>query len=464
MTSPTNGTHGSPYGTFSACLEFAGAQAVVAVSGDIDIVTAPQLRAVVDAVIDRRHRSIVLDMGDVDFIDAAGLGVLADGARRAKASGGSLAIRRPSPMLTRMLEITGLDGLVRIDLTQRHTRELAAEHTTVVVDRVVNRAAGAPRPGLTHHLRKATSVPADEDVVDGTLRLVTALAHATVGGADGVSVSLRRHGVLSTVAATDATILEMDASQYATDEGPCVDASAYGERFHAAALEEERRWPSFTPRARSLGINAILSSPLMSGDEPIGALNIYSRTPHVFIDDACDLSALFAAEASQVLADTGASVTDDRLSDRLQRALRDRELIAQAQGVLMHRYAATEDEAYDRLRDEPGLPHRTMSLRAEDVLIMVRPVDLTGAPGAQQDVPPQLEQFRRDAGLSRGELWMRYFELGGMSTALQLEGFLHGSLVPLPHDHDIVALALNEHFEQIGRGRPVPYLVGRDAS
>ncbi len=30
-----------------------------------------------------------------------------------------------------------------------------------------------------------------------------------------------------------------------------------------------------------------------------------------------------------------------------------------------------------------------------------------------------LDQARQDAGLSHGELWLRYFELGGMSSALQ---------------------------------------------
>jgi hypothetical protein len=69
-----------------------------------------------------------------------------------------------------------------------------------------------------------------------------------------------------------------------------------------------------------------------------------------------------------------------------------------------------------------------------------------------------LDKFRRDADLSRGELWLRYFELGGMSTALQLEGFLYGALKPSPHDHDVIAHALNERFVELGGNHPVPYL------
>jgi hypothetical protein len=68
-----------------------------------------------------------------------------------------------------------------------------------------------------------------------------------------------------------------------------------------------------------------------------------------------------------------------------------------------------------------------------------------------------LDTFRRDAALSHGELWLRYFELGGMSTGLQLEAFLIGILRPTPHDHDVIAHALNERFVELGGNHPVPY-------
>ena len=68
-----------------------------------------------------------------------------------------------------------------------------------------------------------------------------------------------------------------------------------------------------------------------------------------------------------------------------------------------------------------------------------------------------LDTFRQDAELSRGDLWLRYFELGGMSTAFQVEAFLHGALEPSDHDHDVLAHALNERFVELGGNHPVPY-------
>lgn len=68
-----------------------------------------------------------------------------------------------------------------------------------------------------------------------------------------------------------------------------------------------------------------------------------------------------------------------------------------------------------------------------------------------------LNVFRLGAGLSQSELWLRYFELGGMSSAFQLEACLHGALRPSAHDHDVIAHALNERFTELGENHPVPY-------
>jgi hypothetical protein len=68
-----------------------------------------------------------------------------------------------------------------------------------------------------------------------------------------------------------------------------------------------------------------------------------------------------------------------------------------------------------------------------------------------------LDAFRREAGLSHGELWLRYFELGGMSTGFELEAFLFGVITPSDHDHDVIAHALNERFVELGKSHPVAY-------
>ena len=66
--------------------------------------------------------------------------------------------------------------------------------------------------------------------------------------------------------------------------------------------------------------------------------------------------------------------------------------------------------------------------------------------------------------LSLGELWLLCFALGSSNTLLQLDAFLHGALRPTPHEFNLIAVALNEHFIEIEMDQFVPYVEGGFAS
>ena len=68
-----------------------------------------------------------------------------------------------------------------------------------------------------------------------------------------------------------------------------------------------------------------------------------------------------------------------------------------------------------------------------------------------------LERARQEVGLSIGALWIRYFALGGMAEPLEMEAFLFGVLVASPRDRDLLAVALNERFSELGGDHPIPY-------
>lgn len=73
--------------------------------------------------------------------------------------------------------------------------------------------------------------------------------------------------------------------------------------------------------------------------------------------------------------------------------------------------------------------------------------------------PPadELDRARQRAKLTQAELWFRFFELGGMSTSLEVDAYLHGALKPTAHEYDVLAHALNERFSELGGDHPVPY-------
>jgi anti-anti-sigma factor len=86
-----------------------GATTVLDVSGELDIGTAPVLRATFLRLLDQDDvPDIVLDMRSVAFCDSSGLAVLLMGARRWQAEGKRFALRSPSQTLERLVDLTGV--------------------------------------------------------------------------------------------------------------------------------------------------------------------------------------------------------------------------------------------------------------------------------------------------------------------------------------------------------------------
>ena len=356
---------------------FEGRDALVSLRGSVDDVAAFDLAAVLDAAIDRGPVSMVLELAELSFMGAAGLVVIADAERRLAAMGVPLSIRSPSALMDHLL---GRVEEVRIERAQPGSGHLGPEQLDGV-DVVSQRFGSSLSP---QDLRRVAGLPTDPDVVDGALSLVVELALTSIGDADGVSVSLLRHGVLSTVAASDQTIMAMDADQYATSEGPCVDASVKGHWFHAESLDTETRWPAFTPRARALGIKAILSSPLRAFDQPVGALDIYSRTASTFEVKDQQAAATFAEKASVILCDAHIDVSDRQMAIRFQEALRSREVLSLAKGIIMERQGINEEVAFNSLVRHSLREGTTLRSRAEAIVRSVRR-SVRGSKGTRHD-------------------------------------------------------------------------------
>lgn len=82
---------------------------VVALRGELDAFTC---RGLAERLIGSSGSLVVVDLCEVTFIDSSGLGALHAARRVAIENGGSLVVCRPSPLVYRVLEITGLDTWV----------------------------------------------------------------------------------------------------------------------------------------------------------------------------------------------------------------------------------------------------------------------------------------------------------------------------------------------------------------
>jgi anti-sigma B factor antagonist len=84
---------------------------VVAVSGEIDLFTAPEFKQRVSAPIDAGRHNVVVDLSATTFIDSSSLGVLIGAHRRLKLRGGTLVVVCDNEAIVKTFRITGLDGV-----------------------------------------------------------------------------------------------------------------------------------------------------------------------------------------------------------------------------------------------------------------------------------------------------------------------------------------------------------------
>jgi anti-sigma B factor antagonist len=96
---------------------------VVAVAGEIDLFTAPELKSALGEAVDAGRSRIVVDLTETTFLDSTALGVLIGAVKRLRSRDGALTIANTDPNIAKTFEITGLDQIFTI----RPTREEAIE-------------------------------------------------------------------------------------------------------------------------------------------------------------------------------------------------------------------------------------------------------------------------------------------------------------------------------------------------
>jgi anti-anti-sigma factor len=90
------------------------------VSGELDLATAPQLRASLTDALSGTD-GVVLDLGGVRFIDSTGLAAIIAGANAAEAAGASFQLATPLPdQAKRLLDLTGVSA--RLSFTAASSR------------------------------------------------------------------------------------------------------------------------------------------------------------------------------------------------------------------------------------------------------------------------------------------------------------------------------------------------------
>ncbi|MEA3183573.1 MAG: hypothetical protein QOJ74_50 [Ilumatobacteraceae bacterium] len=215
------------------------------------------------------------------------------------------------------------------------------------------------------------------DSVRDTLQRIVDLAERAIDGCESAGLFFVDGDSVTTGAASSALVMVVDQLQIESGEGPCLDASTQRSTFYADDLIDDPRWPTFGPAAVAAGVRSVLACSL-STERP-SALNMYARLPAAFGATDRAQGQLFATLARLAIDSAEERASDKSKAWNMTEALRTRELIGQAQGILMERERITADQAFDVLRR--ASQHMNVKLReVAETLVETGESPDTGAP------------------------------------------------------------------------------------
>jgi GAF domain-containing protein len=203
---------------------------------------------------------------------------------------------------------------------------------------------------LVPAMRELSRLMLTEEGVDATLQRIAGLATRTIPSCTMASLTIERGGRLSTPVCTDPIAAKIDKAQYDADTGPCVDAARDHHLHRVDSTSEDQRWRDFTKAAAAEGIGSSLSLPLAVDGKSVGALNLYADNVGAFSDSDEELGLLFAEQAALACLQAERYWQTYNMTQHLEEALKSRDVIGQAKGIIMAKQRVTADAAFDLLR------------------------------------------------------------------------------------------------------------------
>lgn len=247
--------------------------AQVCVDGDLDVRSAPKVRAWIDGLVDSGCRRVVLNMANASYADSAGFGMILREMRRMREVGGILSLTNVKDRVYRSLVVMRMADLVPITRAgaSREVPDLPAGalpewRTTFRVD-----AGGLEQARGRLHSLIAGLPLSNDDIFDMNLASGEALGNAV----DHTCAE----GVLVTVAAyADRVVVDVADCGEGFLPGDCGCAGGGG-----AAAEPEG--DSFAERGRGIKLMRLLADSVTIGPKTSGSgtvvrlVKMYSARP-----------------------------------------------------------------------------------------------------------------------------------------------------------------------------------------
>ncbi|GIP40035.1 hypothetical protein J31TS4_33150 [Paenibacillus sp. J31TS4] len=81
---------------------------IFSLSGELDLAVAPYLRSSLEAALPRKEKTLVLDLGQLKYIDSTGMGILISILKYRAEVDGALSVENVPSKIKRLLDMTGI--------------------------------------------------------------------------------------------------------------------------------------------------------------------------------------------------------------------------------------------------------------------------------------------------------------------------------------------------------------------
>jgi transcriptional regulator with GAF, ATPase, and Fis domain len=202
---------------------------------------------------------------------------------------------------------------------------------------------------IAQELAEVVRLVEDDDVPAAVQRFTRRIV-ATVPGCDQAAITVLGDSGAETVAGFDNPDGNGLAKRFLGPDSPLSEVLRYLEPRHLPDAATDQRWPDFSSAMVTAGYRSCLMLPLPTKHAPAAALTLFSAQAGQFGETSYDVVLLFALHAGVVFDNAQLFHDCHKLVDQLSSALLTRQSIGRAQGILMHRFGNTVDEAMAQLK------------------------------------------------------------------------------------------------------------------
>lgn len=182
-----------------------------------------------------------------------------------------------------------------------------------------------------------------EPTAEATIERIVEYAQAAIHCPEAGIILVHSRQQIETAAATSDAVAQAHDLQLVHDEGPYLDAIVCGNAYVTNNTAEDNFYPRWGKAVADLGLRSAMSVPLATKRRVYGSLNLFSNQINAFDENDVEVTKIFGRHAAVAWANA-------HDQEGLHAAIDARNLIGQAQGILMQRYDIDADRAFDFLR------------------------------------------------------------------------------------------------------------------